>query len=361
MRSWRRSASDVQGCGRSGSSPVAGLTASPRRPRARCAAASGTPSESPPRWTWVARPRRAATSSELLDEWVVQNLATWAPASARDQESRVRSIKRDAIASVPLARLSVADLERWHARLRKRGDGRRRHQEPPLGASGPRWPRRSGGVGFRRTWRRCAGSGRPSGRPVRRCRSTRCTPSSPPPARSTRPLRWPSAWPRSPEPGGPSWPRLRWTDVRVGPPHDRLGGRDRAHAGFGSRGTGRRHQDGEPPRAGARRRHAGDDRAATRGAGAARPVDVRCRCRSAQPGPARLVVAPSQSDVGHRSEVAAARSPPLVGHGRHRPGPRRPHGRRPPRPRQPGHDAAGLRPRLRRRPTRRWPRASVRS
>ncbi len=61
--------------------------------------------------------------SELLDEWVMQNLATWAPASARDQESRVRSIKRDGIASVPLARLSVADLERWHARLRKRGMG----------------------------------------------------------------------------------------------------------------------------------------------------------------------------------------------------------------------------------------------
>ena len=49
----------------------------------------------------------------------------------------------------------------------------------------------------------------------------------------------------------------------------------------------------------------------------------------------------------HRREVAPARSPPLVGHRRHRPGPRRPHRRRPPRPRQPGDDAAGLRPRRR--------------
>ena len=61
--------------------------------------------------------------SDVLDEWVDQNLATWAPSSARDQQSRVRGIKRDQIASVPIARLSISDVERWHTRLRRSGMG----------------------------------------------------------------------------------------------------------------------------------------------------------------------------------------------------------------------------------------------
>jgi integrase len=59
--------------------------------------------------------------SDVLDAWVEQNLDTWAPSSARDQQSRVRSIRKDQIARVPLARLSVVDVERWHSRLRRRG------------------------------------------------------------------------------------------------------------------------------------------------------------------------------------------------------------------------------------------------
>lgn len=58
---------------------------------------------------------------DVLDEWVKQNLDTWAPSSARDQQSRVRSIKKDQIARLPLARLTVADVERWHTRLRAVG------------------------------------------------------------------------------------------------------------------------------------------------------------------------------------------------------------------------------------------------
>jgi len=61
------------------------------------------------------------TVSDLLDAWVHQNLDTWAASSARDQQSRVKSLKRDAIVRVPLARLSVADVERWRARLRRAG------------------------------------------------------------------------------------------------------------------------------------------------------------------------------------------------------------------------------------------------
>ena len=68
--------------------------------------------------------------SDVLDAWVEQNLDTWAPSSARDQQSRVRGIKKDQIARLPLARLSVGDVERWHTRLRRAGHARRRHQEP---------------------------------------------------------------------------------------------------------------------------------------------------------------------------------------------------------------------------------------
>ena len=58
---------------------------------------------------------------DVLDEWVKQNLDTWAPSSARDQQSRARSIKKDQIARLSLARLTVADVERWHTRLRAGG------------------------------------------------------------------------------------------------------------------------------------------------------------------------------------------------------------------------------------------------
>jgi integrase len=61
------------------------------------------------------------TVSDVLDAWVEQSLRTWAPSSARDQQSRVRSLKRDQVARVQLARLSVGDVERWHTRLRQAG------------------------------------------------------------------------------------------------------------------------------------------------------------------------------------------------------------------------------------------------
>jgi hypothetical protein len=50
--------------------------------------------------------------SEVLDAWVDQNFDTWAAASSRDQQSRVRSIKQDKIALMPIAQLSIADVER---------------------------------------------------------------------------------------------------------------------------------------------------------------------------------------------------------------------------------------------------------
>jgi len=59
--------------------------------------------------------------ADVLDAWVKQNVDTWAPSSARDQQSRVRSIKKDPIARLSLSRLSVGDVERWHTRLRAAG------------------------------------------------------------------------------------------------------------------------------------------------------------------------------------------------------------------------------------------------
>ena len=59
--------------------------------------------------------------ADVLDAWIDQNLDTWVPSSARDQQSRVRSIKQDKIAEISIAQLSIADVERWHSRLRRAG------------------------------------------------------------------------------------------------------------------------------------------------------------------------------------------------------------------------------------------------
>jgi integrase len=86
------------------------------------------------------RPARAAggrTVADVLDAWVAQNLSTWAASSARDQQSRVRSIQADPIAGMSAARLAVSDVERWHVRLRKAGlgDGGIRNQHAVLRAA----------------------------------------------------------------------------------------------------------------------------------------------------------------------------------------------------------------------------------
>ena len=86
------------------------------------------------------RPARGAggrTVGEVLDAWVAQNLSTWAPSSARDQQSRVRAIQADPIAGIAAARLAVRDVERWHSRLRKTGfrDGGIRNQHAVLRAA----------------------------------------------------------------------------------------------------------------------------------------------------------------------------------------------------------------------------------
>jgi hypothetical protein len=56
--------------------------------------------------------------ADVLDAWVARSSPTWALASHRDQTSRVARIKADRIARVPLARLGVANVEKWHGLLR---------------------------------------------------------------------------------------------------------------------------------------------------------------------------------------------------------------------------------------------------
>jgi hypothetical protein len=48
--------------------------------------------------------RKVSDVLDLLDAWVDQNLDAWASASARDQQSRVRSIMKDKIAQTSSAR-----------------------------------------------------------------------------------------------------------------------------------------------------------------------------------------------------------------------------------------------------------------
>ncbi len=72
------------------------------------------------------------TVADLLDLWVQQNESTWAPSSRRDQVSRAALVKADPIGRIPVARLGVSDVDRWHVRLRRSGAGegsvRNQHQ-----------------------------------------------------------------------------------------------------------------------------------------------------------------------------------------------------------------------------------------
>jgi len=61
--------------------------------------------------------------SDVLQAWAEHSSPTWAAGTERDQRSRVRLIQEDPISEVAVARLSVADIERWHARLRRAGKG----------------------------------------------------------------------------------------------------------------------------------------------------------------------------------------------------------------------------------------------
>ncbi|HEY7134817.1 MAG TPA: hypothetical protein VIB48_07105, partial [Acidimicrobiia bacterium] len=59
------------------------------------------------------------TVSDVLDAWRDVNDGVWSAASKRDYASRAAFVAEDPIGRVAIARLSVADVERWHSRMRR--------------------------------------------------------------------------------------------------------------------------------------------------------------------------------------------------------------------------------------------------
>ena len=68
-------------------------------------------------------PSEGHTVTDALDAWLETNAPTWAASAVRDPTSRASLVKADKIARTVVDRLSVADVDRWHARLRDRGVG----------------------------------------------------------------------------------------------------------------------------------------------------------------------------------------------------------------------------------------------
>jgi integrase len=62
------------------------------------------------------------TVADVLDAWLETNTGVWAEASRRDYASRATYIAED-LGAHAIAGLSVADIERWHARMRRAGVG----------------------------------------------------------------------------------------------------------------------------------------------------------------------------------------------------------------------------------------------
>ena len=71
-------------------------------------------------------PHRGAagrTVGDVLKAWLEHKEGSYTPASLRDQKSRVHQMEADAISKVAVARLDVADVDRWLTRLRRTGVG----------------------------------------------------------------------------------------------------------------------------------------------------------------------------------------------------------------------------------------------
>jgi integrase len=71
-------------------------------------------------------PHRGAagrTVGDVLHEWFHFKEGSYTPSSYRDQESRVRQIETDQIVTMSVARLGVADIDRWIVRMRRAGVG----------------------------------------------------------------------------------------------------------------------------------------------------------------------------------------------------------------------------------------------
>ena len=63
------------------------------------------------------------TVADALEAWIETHAPTWAASTVRDQTSRASLVKADRIARMQLVRLTVADVDRWHTRVRAAGVG----------------------------------------------------------------------------------------------------------------------------------------------------------------------------------------------------------------------------------------------
>jgi len=63
-------------------------------------------------------PGEGHTVADLLDARVEKSTPTWAVSTVSDQTSRVKLVKADRISRTVVDRLSVSDVDLWHARLR---------------------------------------------------------------------------------------------------------------------------------------------------------------------------------------------------------------------------------------------------
>jgi integrase len=71
----------------------------------------------------TSREGASVTVAAMLDLWVAQHEATWAPSSLANQMSRVRLVKRDPIARTRIVQLTAVEVDLWHERLARRGVG----------------------------------------------------------------------------------------------------------------------------------------------------------------------------------------------------------------------------------------------
>ena len=116
------------------------------------------------------------TVADALDAWIETHTPTWAASTVRDQTSRASLVKADKIARTPLGRLTVADVDRWHTRLRAAGRRRVVAAQPAPGAAGRVVTGCPLGLGHHQRGRAC--HARAGARPSRgrRCPQPTCGP-----------------------------------------------------------------------------------------------------------------------------------------------------------------------------------------
>jgi integrase len=288
------------------------------------------------------------TVADVLDAWQETNAGVWAEASRRDYASRAAYIAED-LGAHAIAGLSVADIERWHARMRRAGVGdgsiRSRHAalRVALGQA-VRWGWLQTNVAASARLRSAKQAPRDS-MTVEEVRAVIEAAGAIDPAAALALRLAAVAGARRSEIAA-----LRWDDFDVATQRLRIDS-SVAVARTGVRGEAQLID--APTKTGDRRNvRLDDETAALLTSQRAERGEISHYVFSLTEGPPesrphQLVVAASSRSGGDRCEVAPPRLAPLDRDDRPRQRPRRAHGRRPPRPRERGHDAAGVRARRR--------------